>query len=440
MRTNTIMKIVSIVAVLVVALTLVFSLTACSGYDVTKKEGDIAKRKSLEIGEDGKFTILQLNDLHLTTAGSYKPDKETLRWVEEAIDKSQPDLVEVTGDAVGGNKKGREEAILALANIFEKKQVYWAYAFGNHDGEHTTIDGKDVWIGKEGKQTLVTDVCKRASTSELADRLFYGDNTAGNREIYELLKGYEYSLLARSEEEIADEDSESKMGVGNYVIDLVNKNGDTVFAVFNMDTHGKTYVDPKGNTKGADGYVDTGYLGLTDMQVEWYENKVKSYSEKGIKTALFMHVPNYAYRELFEVYSGDNKYGIPQFTERADIKYWAEKEMISEDIMNIEFYKGEGIYAARWDEGLMDVIKKYPSTSLISVGHDHNNSFMVKRNLGNDNDVILGYGRTSGVNAWARDIEIGASVFTIDFENSSYNGMRINMIQPSFKYTKYGNR
>ncbi len=440
MRKSWLVRIVAIAFVLTLAFTLVFSLTACSGYDVTKKEGDVTKRTSLEVGDDGKFTVLQFSDLHLTSDGSYKLDRETLRWVEEAIDKAKPDLVELTGDAVGGSKAKRDKAVLALANIFEKKKVYWAYTFGNHDGEHTDVDGKDLWLGRDGKQTLVKDVLKNVSTGELADRLFFGDNTRGNKEIFELLKGYEYSLLARSAEETADEDSETKMGVGNYVIDLKNSKGDTVFALFHMDTHGKTYIEPKGNIKGSDGYIDTGYLGLTDMQVEWYENKVKGYSEKGIKTALFMHVPSYAYREAFEVMKGNNKYGIPQFTEKADIKYWAEKNMISEDIMNIEFVKEEGIYAARWDEGLMDVIAKYPSTALISVGHDHNNSFMTKHKLGAGNEVILGYGRTSGVNAWSRDIEIGASVFTVEFESGAYEGIAVNTVYPSFKYTKYGNR
>ena len=97
MRKSWLVRIVAIAFVLTLAFTLVFSLTACSGYDVTKKEGDVTKRTSLEVGDDGKFTVLQFSDLHLTSDGSYKLDRETLRWVEEAIDKVKPDLVELTG-------------------------------------------------------------------------------------------------------------------------------------------------------------------------------------------------------------------------------------------------------------------------------------------------------------------------------------------------------
>lgn len=132
----------------------------------------------------------------------------------------------------------------------------------------------------------------------------------GNEEVYDLLTGYEYSLLARSEEELADPDA---MGVGNYVIELENSTGEVVFAVFHMDTHGKFYIDPAGNTSGADGYSDQGYVGLTQKQIEWYESKVKGYSEKGIKSAIFMHVPNYAYRELAETPGELNEYGVPSF-------------------------------------------------------------------------------------------------------------------------------
>lgn len=422
------------ILVLVMSLSLIFALTGCSPYSIEMKTGDVQKRTSLDVNEDGTFTVMQLTDLHLTTHGTFDMDKQTLRWVGESIDKVKPDLVEITGDAVAGGPDGRNKALIALANIFEEKKVYWAYTFGNHDGEHSVKeDGSDWWIGKEGKQTLVKDVCSNVETTDLAERLFFGDNTKGNKELFELLKGYEYCLLTRSEEELQNE---TAMGVGNYVIELKNGKDETVFALFHMDTHGKIYVDPKGNTEGADGYVDVGYLGLTDMQVDWYENKVKSYSEQGIASAIFMHVPNYGYREVFEASVGANKYGVPQFAERADIKYWAEQYLIPEELKEIEFIKEEGVYAPRWDEGLMDVIKDNPSTGFISVGHDHNNSFMTYVD-----GVIMGYGRTSGVNAWSRDIGIGATVIKIDTNEKDLLKMfDISQVYPDFKYKEKGNR
>ncbi len=47
MRKSWLVRIVAIAFVLTLAFTLVFSLTACSGYDDTKKEGDVTKSTSL---------------------------------------------------------------------------------------------------------------------------------------------------------------------------------------------------------------------------------------------------------------------------------------------------------------------------------------------------------------------------------------------------------
>lgn len=446
--------------VLVTAILLVIALAAilvgCNtkNYDTTKKEGNLVKETSLTLRGDGSFKIMQITDLHLTTGGSYKQDNETLQWLEEALDQAKPDLVEVTGDAVGSGVKGRNEGLLAIANIFESKQIYWAYTFGNHDGEHSTdANGKDLWIGKEGKKTDLTEACAEVKTTFNSDEyeIFYGDNTKGNLELFELLKGYKYSLLARSAEEV-ETANEPFMGVGNYVIDLKDSDGNIKFALFHMDTHGKFYINKKGNND-PDKYIDGGYVGLTDKQVEWYSDKVAEYSNMGIKSAIFMHVPNYDYRTVYEAKSGVNKYGVPQFTEKTDIAYWSSQTNIPTSIQDmycayrpekysaIEFDKQEGVYAPRWDDGLTYEFIYNPSTVLVSVGHDHNNSFAAMVDIDIDNTIMMAYGRTSGVNAWGRDMPVGASIYTINTAGKTATEIiDLNMIFPSFKYTKLGNR
>lgn len=437
----------AIIITAVLALILTVTLTAVLGgcYDSTKKEGNVQKRTSLTVHDDGTFVVMQFTDLHLTTNGSYNKDKQTFKWVEEALDTVKPDLVEVTGDVTAGSPPGRDKALLALANIFEERQIYWAYTFGNHDGEHIKTDGGEVWIGKEGKQNLLSEYTPSCleTLNTSAGTAFYSENTRGNEELYNLLTGYEYSLLARSSEELADPDA---MGVGNYVIELENAAGDVVFALFHMDTHGKFYVDPAGNTSGADGYSDQGYVGLTQKQVEWYEGKVKSYSERGIKSAIFMHVPNYAYRELVETPGEINEYGIPSFNAYDDTLAHVKAEgYLPEKYSDLEFVKQEGVYAPRWDDGLMQVIAENPSTTLISVGHDHNNSFVLAYDTaakyGSGEQVLLSYGRTSGVNAWARDIPIGATVFTLHTDKTSATDIYdIEQVFPTFSYAELGNR
>ncbi len=82
----------AIVVCVVLALALTVALTAILAgcYDSTKKEGNVEKRTSLIVHDDGTFVIMQLTDLHLTTNGSYNKDKQTFKWVEEALDTVKP--------------------------------------------------------------------------------------------------------------------------------------------------------------------------------------------------------------------------------------------------------------------------------------------------------------------------------------------------------------
>ncbi len=447
-------KLLIILTAILLAVVISLSFYGCNArYDTILKKGNVTKVNNLTIREDGTFKILQLADLHLTSGGSYKLDRQTLRWVEEAIYKTQPDLVELNGDAVGSGVKGRNQGLLALANIFEKKQVYWAYTFGNHDGEHSLDDkGKDLWIGKVGKKTNLLDACKEAHTTFNSQDydIFYGDNTKGNKELFDLLKGYKYSLLTRSEQE-QEPKKECFMGVGNYVIELTDQSGQVKFALFHMDTHGKTYISPKGSAD-PNQYIDSGYVGLTDLQVQWYKEKVATYTAEGILSAIFMHIPSYGYRTVYETLTGCNKYGVPQFAEKASLEFWVTKDasLDNENFIyqaytpvkysSIDFIKQEGIYASRWQDNLFSAISASPSTILISVGHDHNNSFANFIRLG-EQELMLAYGRVSGVNAWARDIPIGASVYTLNLNASSTEEIiDLEIVYPSFKYTKQGNR
>lgn len=428
-----------ILLVLVGAL-IVGTLTAfsgCSDYSAEIKEGNPEKKTSLTVHDDGSFRILQITDMHLVSKGKTKRDKQSMQWLEEAIEIAKPDLIEMTGDVTGGNCKGRNDGILAVANLLEEKQVYWAYTFGNHDGEHAAnAKGKSYWAGKEGPQTDITEVCSGAKGYDKSlGKLFYGDNSKGNEEIFELLKGYEYCLTARAPEEKENQDT---MGVGNYVIDLKNNNGDTVFALIHMDSHGKIYFEPAGNTDGPDGYSDVGYAGLTDKQVEWYRNTVSAYSKAGIKTALFMHVPNFGFREITEDYNGTNERGIPQFSEKEDVENKVSCFKDTGFLMD-----EDGIYGPRFDEGLEVVMDEFPSTNLIATGHDHNNCFFLRKDISDKykneeekkNEIILAYGRTSGVNAWGRTVDIGATIYDVNTNGSTIDDIyEIKEIYPSFEY------
>lgn len=436
------------VIVLLVVFVLATSFAACGnkGWNKKQQKGNAEKPTSL-VAKDGKFKILQFTDTHLISNGTNDLDDQTLRWMKEAVEKTQPDLVELTGDITGSGTAKRDAGILAIANMFEGMGQYWAYSFGNHDGEWSKEGGiTEKFVGKIGVQTKVEDVNpsikedpKYVEASKKYD-LVYGDNTLGNQEIFDQLAGYKY-CLSRQDPSEKEETTRAAMGVGNYTIDLVDNDGNLVYALIHMDTHGKMYSNPIGNDirKNPDAAKDAGYVGLTDAQIEWYEGKAAEYAEKGIKTAVFMHIPHYGFREATEDYTEHSQYGIPQFKEKENIE-----DVVRDQLFNdLEFVKEEGVYACRWEDGLETAIDKYKTTNLIAVGHDHNNCFYLRRNIGEkymedgetDNEIVIAYGRCSGVNAWGRKINIGATVYEIDTNKEELSDMyKISVFYPEFDY------
>lgn len=430
------LRILSLFLVLLMPLTF---LAGCAPYTKKKKEGNIEKITSMQVNSDGKFRVLLITDTHLIGNGTNKRDRQTMKWIEQAINQTNPDLVICSGDITGNPTRGRNAGILAFANFMEARQIYWAYVFGNHDGESGKDEkGKEKQLGKEGKRTEVSSVCKNVTYDKNKGELFYADNTRGNKQIFDLLTGYKYCLLRQDP---LEKEHSTEMGIGNYTLDLVDKDGNIVYAFIYMDSHGNTYFNPKGNKDGIDGVKGDGYLGLTDMQVEWYRNTVKKYADLGVKTSIFMHIPNYGFREITQVPDGKSDYGIPYFKNVDNLEEVAQQRKFK----NTGFVMKESVFAPKYDEGLEKAIDEFKSTNLISVGHDHSNCFYLTKNIKDkyhdekekDNEIILSYGRCSGVNAWGRMVKIGATVYDIDTNATTIEDMYdITEIYPTFKYVQ----
>lgn len=364
---------ISVAVVLVIAALMTVCLVGCSA----KPKGGVAdKITEIELPSDGIVRVLQLTDLHLTKGLSKKEDKETFKWVEQAIDYARPDVVAVTGDAVGG-AYGRDNALVQLADLFEEKEVYWMYTFGNHDGEWSTATKTQVG---------------------------HNDGLEGRNEILDLLKGYEYSLMQKGDTD----------GVGNYLINVVNNDDKVVHSLINMDTHGKLYEEVDGKS------VDKGYIGVKSGQLTWYEqqlNALKAVSVDGNipKSTLFMHVPVVEYRNAWL-----NLPHIGGFNE-----------------INLE----RGVYAPKDDNnvGFMELIDRLGSTQLMTVGHDHDFNWMRDYQFNEDSKgVYLSYGRVSGVNAWGRHAPIGATVIDINTNAKSKEAMyKVSVIEPTFAYSTW---
>lgn len=102
------------------------------------------------VRRDGKFKILQVSDLHLTTGlgvcrdpeppsphgGICDADPRTLEFVGAVLDSEKPDLVVLSGDQVNGETApDAQTAVFKFAELFIKRDIPYALIFGNHDDE-----------------------------------------------------------------------------------------------------------------------------------------------------------------------------------------------------------------------------------------------------------------------------------------------------------------
>ena len=92
--------------------------------------------QQLHFNPDGKFRIAQFTDLHLDP--NTEKSQQTLRMIQDVVNKENPDLVLLTGDVVttGPSNKGWG----MIAETLEKVGKPYGVIFGNHDSEVTSRD------------------------------------------------------------------------------------------------------------------------------------------------------------------------------------------------------------------------------------------------------------------------------------------------------------
>ncbi len=362
--------VVPIAIILIVVGSVLISFAAFS-----YKKGEVEKATSIQLKEDGVLRVLQLTDLHLTAIPVTKQDKQTIKWVKQAVKYARADVVAVTGDAVGSLApfRFRDQALIELADVFEEAEVYWMYTFGNHDGEWSQATKGEV---------------KQANQDQ------------GKEELYDLLKGYKYSLMQKGDTD----------GVGNYVVDVVDGDGKVVYGLINMDSQARNW-DENGEKMST-------YRGLTDNQKTWYEQQVRALQARAgapVKSSLFMHVPLFEYNDAW--LNGVHVGGFP--------------------VVNIE---GES-YAPDKNYGFYQKIKELGSTDFVTVGHDHDFNWLIKYDEDVDSGfegVYFSYGRVSGVNAWQRRTPVGATVIDININATNIDARyKVSVIEPSFEYDEY---
>ena len=114
---------------------------------------ELPKSPELRFDQAGKFRILQVADLHLSTGpGDCRDvpisrtiecsllgaDKYSLNWLETSLDELKPSLVVLTGDQLNGQETSwaAHSTMLKLTALLWKRGLPWVVVFGNHDGEN----------------------------------------------------------------------------------------------------------------------------------------------------------------------------------------------------------------------------------------------------------------------------------------------------------------
>ena len=283
----------------VVVLTLLFS--ALTGWISYWNESDILPEYGDTDGEKAGFRYLKADESDDGYATVYIPDGEEIELlvltdpqvkypvnnyellygasnentyilVERLITRAEPDLVIITGDLVMSQFTNNMKYIRRWANLFEKCDVYWAPAFGNHDSEWTMASGT------------------------LAENLGLGQSD--EKRVFEVLEEYPHCLgsFGNAGEELG----------GNYFINLRNADGSLRYTLTIADC--------------VNGDMNKYLRYLTPQQVEWYEENIRlinsaEYGENSdiaIKNMLFTHVP---LPEVFEAYEaweeGDDSVEVP---------------------------------------------------------------------------------------------------------------------------------
>ena len=227
------------------------------------------------VRKDGKFKVLQVSDMHLSTGlgvcrDEFPPtkhcdaDPRTMEFVSEVLDSEKPDLVVLSGDQVNGETaQDAQSTMFKMADIFVSRNIPYALIFGNHDDE-----------GSLSRVDLMT----------LAESLPLS--------------------LAESGPATVD-------GTGNYIVEVLARGTShhSALTLYLLDTH--SYSPDEAHYKG--------YDWLKPSQISWFRERARSlrnddshrsYAHHHLDMA-FVHIPLPEYRDQSKLIQGSGEWREP---------------------------------------------------------------------------------------------------------------------------------
>lgn len=303
----------------------------------------------LRFNSDHKFKIMQIADTQEIPAVS--PD--TLSLINNALDREKPDLVIFTGDQIKGySKKFKkdpaiiESTIDILVEPIAKRNIPFMVTYGNHDAQ-CGVDNRG-----------------------------------------------QYKFYAKYDNFISG-DLRNADDVGTADIQIYSSTEDKpVFELYIIDSHGKA----------KDG---AGYAPVDKEQIEWYVSRreqLKAENGDYLPSLVFQHIPVPEFFDVIKKVPKGTKGAVPAYGEHENEYFVLNDETIAEGGFMLESPASPDV-----NTGEFEAMSEKGDVLGIYVGHDHNNSFVVKYK-----GVDLGYTQGAGFNVYGPGENRGVRIFELD--------------------------
>ena len=303
----------------------------------------------LRFNSDHKFKIMQIADTQEIPAVS--PD--TLSLINNALDREKPDLVIFTGDQIKGySKKFKkdpaiiESTIDILVEPIAKRNIPFMVTYGNHDAQ-----------------------C--------------GIDNRGQYKFYAKYDNFISGDLRNSDD------------VGTADIQIYSSTEDKpVFELYIIDSHGKAKDR-------------AGYAPVDKKQIEWYisrREQLKAENGDYLPSLVFQHIPVPEFFDVIKKVPKGTKGAVPAYGAHENEYFVLNDETIAEGGFMLESPASPDV-----NTGEFEAMSEKGDVLGIYVGHDHNNSFVVKYK-----GVDLGYTQGAGFNVYGPGENRGVRIFELD--------------------------
>lgn len=303
----------------------------------------------LRFNSDHKFKIMQIADTQEIPAVS--PD--TLSLINNALDREKPDLVIFTGDQIKGySKKFKkdpaiiESTIDTLVEPIAKRNIPFMVTYGNHDAQ-CGVDNRG-----------------------------------------------QYKFYAKYDNFISG-DLRNADDVGTADIQIHSSTEDKpVFELYIIDSHGKA----------KDG---AGYAPVDKEQIEWYisrREQLKAENGDYLPSLVFQHIPVPEFFDVIKKVPKGTKGAVPAYGAHENEYFVLNDETIAEGGFMLESPASPDV-----NTGEFEAMSEKGDVLGIYVGHDHNNSFVVKYK-----GIDLGYTQGAGFNVYGPGENRGVRIFELD--------------------------